>query len=206
MPAKVIRRWMVAVSICVAVGVGYTWVAWQTPVNRDLLVSEEVCVVAPPTPFDPAWGIGLHDARPVPVDARCPVCGMFPAKSLEWAAQVVFQDGATQFFDSPLSLFIYLQDVGRYTAGRQASDIAAHFVSDSAKGGWLPAQQAFYVSGSTALGPMRAGNLPAFSSSDTAKQFAAARGGKVLAVDQISPPLLDALNGKKRHVHIKGTV
>lgn len=206
MPAKEIRRWMVAAIICVAVGVGYAWVAWQTPVNRDLLVSEEVCVVAPPTAFDPAWGIGIHDPRSVPMDARCPVCGMFPAKSLDWAAQVVFQDGATQFFDSPLSLFIYLQDVGRYTAGRQASDIAAYFVTDSTKGGWLPAPHAFYVSGSNALGPMRAGNLPAFSSSDAANQFAVARGGKVLALDQISPTLLDALNGKKRHVHVEGAV
>lgn len=180
--------------------------AWQAPVSQNLLASEEFCVVAPPTPFDPAWGVGLLDARPVPVDARCPVCGMFPAKAPEWAAQVIFKDGATQFFDSPLSLLIYLQDVSRYTAGRQSSNIAAEFVSDSAKGGWIPAQHAFYVSGSNSLGPMRAGNLPAFSSAEAAMQFAAARGGKVLPANQISPPLLDALNGKKRHAHVEGAV
>jgi copper chaperone NosL len=208
MPAAVAHRWFSGAFICAAVGVGYALVAWQVPatVSRDLLVTEEVCVVAPLTPFDPAWGIGLHVARPVPLDARCPVCGMFPAKSREWAAQVIFQDGATQFFDSPLSLFIYLQDVGRYTAGRQSSDIAADFVSDSANGGWIPAQHASYVSGSNALGPMRAGNLPAFSNPEAAGQFAAERGGKVLAADQISKPLLEALSGKKRHSHVEGAV
>jgi nitrous oxide reductase accessory protein NosL len=53
---------------------------------------------------------------------------------------------------------------------------------------------------------MRAGNLPAFSSAEAATQFAAARGGKVLPANQISPPLLDALNGKKRHAHVEGAV
>lgn len=161
----------------------------------------EVCVVAPPQAYDPGSGLGLHEARPVPADARCPVCGMYPARASAWAAQVIFRNGDTQFFDSPLTLFIYLQDVGRYTRGRRADEIAASFVSDADSGRWLPAGSALYVSGSDASGPMRAGNLPAFASPLAAQRFSAARGGSVLTASQISPPLLQALNGARRHPH-----
>ena len=176
---------------------------WRT-VSADaalLAAAGEFCMVAPPTPYDPKSGLGLHDARPVPADARCPVCGMFPARSPDWAAQIIFHNGDTQFFDSPLTLFLYLQDVGRYTRGRQASEIAASYVKDVISGAWISAHEAFYVSGSNALGPMRAGNLPAFASAAAARRFASARGGAILEARQISPHLLHGLNGERHHAH-----
>nr|WP_295083648.1 nitrous oxide reductase accessory protein NosL [uncultured Roseateles sp.] len=157
----------------------------------------EVCVVAPPTPYDPASGLALLAPRPVPVDARCPVCGMYPARSREsarWAAQVIFDNGDAQFFDSPLSLFIYLQNVGRYTRGRDASEIAASYVSDAGSGAWLAADAAVYVQGSTATGPMRAGNLPAFADATAAQRFARERGGRLLRSSEIGPELLRRLD------------
>ena len=166
-----------------------------------LAAAGEVCVVAPPTPYDPKSGLGLHAPRSVPADARCPVCGMYPARAREWAAQVIFDNGDTQFFDSPLSLFIYLQDVGHYTRGRQVSEIAASYVSDADSGAWIRATDAVYVSGSSTVGPMRAGNLPAFSSAAGAQRFASARGGLLLEARQISPQLLQDLNGRRRHAH-----
>lgn len=176
---------------------------WRTksPDGALLAAAGEVCVVAPPITYDPKLGLGLHEPRPVPADARCPVCGMFPARSPEWAAQVIFDNGDTQFFDSPLTLFIYLQDVGRYTRGRKASEIAASYVSDANSGVWISAPDAVYVSGSAAVGPMRAGNLPAFSSAAAAQRFASARGGVLLDAMQISPQLLQDLNGERRHAH-----
>jgi len=176
---------------------------WRSQSSNDavLVATDEVCVVAPPVPHDPKSGLGLHAPRPVPADARCPVCGMYPARSPEWAAQVIFDNGDTQFFDSPLSLFTYLHDVGRYTAGRQASDIAASFVTDTSNGAWIRAKDAVYVSGSNAVGPMRAGNFPAFASVAAAQGFASSRGGVLLSAGEISPQLLQNLNGERRHVH-----
>lgn len=191
---------------CLAVLVlagGLLLAPWRTPSPQDGALADagEVCVVAPPTPYDRALGLGLHAPRPVPADARCPVCGMYPARSPDWAAQVIFGNGDTQFFDSPLSLFTYLQDVGRYTAGRQASDIAASFVTDASSGAWISAPDALYVSGSNAVGPMRAGNFVPFSSRAAAQRFADARGGALLSAGQISPKLLQELNGERRHSH-----
>ncbi len=196
------RQWLVTGGLAL-VGVGAALIVLQKAPSEAprLAASGDYCVVAPLLPFDPASGIGLLAPRSIPSDARCPVCGMFPARSPEWAAQVIFDDGATQFFDSPLSLFTYLQDVGRYTAGRQLADIAVRYVRDSVSEDWIDADLAFYVHGSDAVGPMRAGNLPAFHSRASAQQFASRRGGQVLDVEQISPTVLQALGGTSRHLH-----
>ena len=80
---------------------------------------------------------------------------------------------------------------GFYSAEDADSQIAADR-PDHAEG-------AFYVHGSDARGPMRAGNLPAFATPAAAQEFAARRGGKVLAFAQISPALLAQLAGSKGH-------
>lgn len=183
-------------------------VLWNLPVVRIALsfgaapeIETDVCVVAPPTPYNPASGLPLQAARPVPADVRCPVCGMYPARSPDWAAQVIFANGDAQFFDSPLSLFMYLGDVARYSPGRSADEIVAHYVTDVPSRSWVDARSAFYVNGSTAKGPMRAGNLPAFASQDAARQFAVQRGGKVLAYADVDAGLVAQLGGQGVHAH-----
>ena len=161
----------------------------------------DFCLVAPPTPYDPASGVTLNAARPVPAGARCPVCGMFPARAPAWAAQVIFANGDAQFFDSPLSLFRYLNDVARFSPGRKADDIVVRYVTDAPSRSWVEARSAFYVTGSTAKGPMRSGNLPAFASQEAARQFAAQRGGKVLAYADVNAGLVAQLGGTGGHAH-----
>lgn len=187
---------------------------WSVPAVRKALAPQaapapepDVCIVAPPTRYDPASGLPPTAARAIPADARCPVCGMFPARSREWAAQVIFDNGDAQFFDSPLSLFMYLQDVARYSPGRSAGSIVAHYVTDASApagdGGarWIDALGAYYVHGSSARGPMRAGNLPAFATREAAQAFAAQRGGTVLAFGAIDAALVVELAGRGGHVH-----
>lgn len=159
----------------------------------------DFCVVAPPTPYDPALGLPLSAARVVPAGARCPVCGMYPARSPEWAGQVIFANGDAQFFDSPVSLLIYLNDVPRYSAGRTANDIVARYVTDVSSKGWIDAGAAFYVQGSNALGPMRTGNLPAFATRHAAEQFAQQRGGEVRVLGAIDAQMLLQMSTRHRH-------
>jgi hypothetical protein len=45
----------------------------------------------------------------VPAEARCPVCGMYPARFPAWAAQVHLRDGSIRFFDSPVEFFRWLR-------------------------------------------------------------------------------------------------
>lgn len=195
--------WAMAVVAVLAAMVWWSLPAIQTALAPEAapVLDPDVCVVAPPTPYDPASGLPLQAARPVPADVRCPVCGMYPARAPDWAAQVIFLNGDAQFFDSPLSLFMYLNDVARYSPGRSADDIVARYVTDVSSKSWADAGSAFYVHGSSAKGPMRAGNLPAFASRGAAQQFAAQRGGEVRAFGAIDPALVEQLGGQASHNH-----
>ncbi len=150
--------------------------------------SADRCVSAPPFPYDAASGLPPEAPRPVPQAARCPVCGMFPARAPRWAAQAHFDDGAALFFDSPLMLMLWLQAVPRHSPGRRADEVRALWVQDHQSGAWLPAQAAHYVAGSRALGPMRNGNLLPFASAAAALAFARQRGGQVLGFEAAREP------------------
>ena len=177
-----------------------TWRSAQVPTPALVADMEaDFCVVAPPTPYDPALGLALTAARAVPVGARCPVCGMYPARSPDWAGQIIFSNGDAQFFDSPVSLLLFLNDVPRYSAGRSSDDIVARYVTDVTSKEWIDAGAAFYVYGSNAMGPMRAGNLPAFAQRSAAEAFAQRRGGTVHTLGAIDAPMLQTMSTLHQH-------
>jgi nitrous oxide reductase accessory protein NosL len=160
---------------------------------------DDYCIVAPAIPHDPASGIPLLAPKPVPQDARCPVCGMYPARFEKWAAQVIYKDGASHFFDSPVNLHVFLADVSRYTTAYTQADIHASFVTDVVSGVWLEVSTAWYVLGSNALGPMRDGNLPAFATHKSALAFAQAQGGTVMIASDVTLDHLHTLIPSTRH-------
>ncbi|MDI3515339.1 MAG: copper chaperone NosL [Rhodocyclaceae bacterium] len=170
--------------------------------------AEDVCVVNParvtaPHAFDPASGLGIHDARPIPADARCPVCGMYPARFPRWAAQIIFTDGAAHFFDSPVDLFMFLDDPARFGSARAPTDAAAIYVADFRSGAWLPARQAVFVRDSQTRGPMRGPDLPAFADAAAAQAFIAEQGGQSLSFAQIDAGVVSGLRDANhaRHMH-----
>lgn len=194
-----------AAGLALLLGLGGLWLNLGGG-ETEAALEPDVCIVAPPTPYDSASGLPMHAARPVPADVRCPVCGMFPARAPDWAAQVIFDNGDAQFFDSPLSLFMYLQDVERYSPGRSAAQIIARYVTDVPSRQWVDAGSAWFVHGSTAKGPMRAGNLPAFATREDAQAFAQRRGGSVLPFGAIDAALIAPLAGQGGHDHaVHGT-
>lgn len=202
------RRRLLAAGLAASglLGAGLLWARQRSPATAAALPVDDFCVLAPPLAYEPGSGLGLLQARPIPADARCPVCGMFPARAPEWAAQLIFSDGATQFFDSPVSMLIYLQDVGRYARGRSVTEVAARYVRDAVgnraqPGAWLDAGQAVFVSGSDALGPMRAGNLPAFADRAAAEAFAQRRGGQALRLAEVPRSLLKQLDPRAHLGH-----
>lgn len=163
--------------------------------------NNELCIVAPATPYDPAAGQPMHAARPVPAGARCPVCGMYPARYPNWAAQVIFRDGAAHYFDSPVNLFDFLHKVSRYDRRYAFEDVAVSYVRDLESGQWVEAGQAFFVHGSEITGPMRNADLPAFASRAAADGFIRSRGGQVLTFTQVTPELIRSLGSNAPHRH-----
>ena len=192
------RRWLWLGGGVVAAGIiGFAARRWWQPSADE--PPAEFCVVSPALPYDAASGLAPDLPRPVPADARCPVCGMYPARSPRWAAQALYRDGHVHFFDSPIDLFQFMADVPRYSPGRSASDILSTWVTDAPSSRWVAAEQAWYVHGSDALGPMRMGDLPAFASRDEAAGFARQRGGQVLAHDAITPAIVKSLSVERSH-------
>lgn len=203
MPAPALSAGIGFVIVALMVSILSAGIAWQarTRAPAVLMPTGEVCLVAPSLPYDPAGGLDRFAARPVPADARCPVCGMFPARAPRWAAQLIYRDGDVHFFDSPLSLYLFLQDVPRHASGRSRADVVVQFVTDIDGSGWIAAQGAYYVSGSSDMGPMRAGNLPAFATLAGAQAFASARGGRVVTASQIDAAMLRPLDTRSAHRH-----
>lgn len=201
------RRWLLlgmGASSLVATGAGL----WLTRNRTDVqtMPGDDICIVAPTHAYDPASGLPMTAPREVPAQARCPVCGMYPARHRRWAAQVIFQDGDVQFLDSPLSLFQYLQQVSRYTPGRHASHIAAVYVSDQDSGQWLEVDEAVFVHGSSLMGPMRSGNLPAFASEAQAQAFINLRGGFTMTAARLRQRLPEDLQALTPHVHDRSSL
>lgn len=164
-------------------------------------VANDLCIVAPATPHDPASATDLRAPMAIPAAARCPVCGMYPVRYPRWAAQVRFRDGAAHFFDSPVDLFAFLQRVERHDRRYTATDVAVSFVTDFATGQWTGARHAYFVAGSSLLGPMRAADLPAFARRASAEALVRQRGGRVLAYAEITPALIRSLNRNLHHRH-----
>ena len=84
---------------------------------------------------------------------------------------------------------------------RMADAIVARYVTDTDTGGWLNAQEAVYVTGSSAMGPMRAGNLPAFAHAEAAQEFVQQRGGRAVPFGAIDVALLRRLAPNLRADH-----
>lgn len=164
-------------------------------------VTSEMCIEATVTPYDPASGQAMHAAKSIPVEARCPVCGMYPARTPRWAAQIVFRDGASHFFDSPIDLFVVLQGTDRTNLHLAQEDIAVSYVTDFETRHWIEAQHAFFVQGSAIPGPMRNADLPAFSTRESALVFVRNQGGKVLAFNQVGPEVVRSMSRNTHHRH-----
>ena len=57
------------------------------------------------------------------------------------------------------------------------------------------------MAGSEVMGPMRAGNFPAFSRIEDAQDFAKKRGGTVIKADKIRAQSLQTLHRSRQHLH-----
>lgn len=188
-----------------AAGAALFWSHSKSAANAFVPPAEDICVVTPARvteahAYDPASGLTMYDARPIPADARCPVCGMYPARYPRWAAQIIFEDGAAHFFDSPVDLFMFLEAPERFGTTRTAAEARAIYVADYRSGAWLSAREAVFVIDSAARGPMRGPDLPAFADAAAAGAFAAAQGGRALRYEEVDSTLIAGLRDAN-HAH-----
>ncbi len=141
----------------------------------------------------PVLAADEYAPKPISQTERCPVCGMYPANYPKWHSQIVFKDGEHSSFDSPMDMFRFLNDMQKFDKRHGSADIGKIYVLDYEKRTWLEARRAFFVSGSSADGPMGA-DLPAFASKEHAIRFTKKSGGQVLSFEQITPMVINGMH------------
>jgi copper chaperone NosL len=131
-------------------------------------------------------------ANDITAKSRCPVCGMFVAKYPDWVTQIRHADGTVQVFDGVKDMLAYYFEPAQF-GGPGRESVQEIWVKDYYTLEWLDARHAFYVIGSDTYGPMGHEFIP-FSSPEAATNFRQDHHGeKVLAFDDISQALVEAL-------------
>jgi nitrous oxide reductase accessory protein NosL len=133
-------------------------------------------------------------ALQVPAGAKCPVCGMFVAKSPDWVANVRFKDGTISYYDGPKDMFSHYFDAARYAPGKSQADFVALAVKEYYSLTFIDARAAFFVAGSDVYGPM-GGELIPFLTEQDAKSFKLDHKGKrILRFNEITRQIIKTLN------------
>lgn len=140
------------------------------------------------------YGTALWAApvAPGPKD-KCPVCGMFVKKYPSWVATVEFSTGSPAHFDGAKDMFIYLQNLPRYTPGRTTAMIRALWVKDYYSLTPIDAQKAYYVIGSKVYGPMGHELIPFLRQTDAQEFLLDHQGKRVIRYPEVNPALLKTL-------------
>jgi copper chaperone NosL len=123
---------------------------------------------------------------------RCPVCGMTANSNDDWAAEIYYSDGTKIIFESMADLLLFYTAPTEYKASELQKDpanVTRTAVKDHKTKQVIDARDATLVYESRVQGPMGPDCIP-FSSSDEAREFAAANGGRVVGFHDISQQML----------------
>jgi len=83
---------------------------------------------------------------------ECPLCGMFPARYIEFQCQVIFEDGSYEAFDSPAGLLVYLLFPDKTGIPHQLP-LKVYF-RDFTSREWIDSASTHFVVGTEVMGPM----------------------------------------------------
>ena len=143
--------------------------------------------------------VSAGEKKPVTPSAKdkCPVCGMFVAKYPDFAAEIIFRDGSTYFFDGVKDMFKFYFNLATYDKSKKIADIDAIYVTDYYDLKWIDGFKAFYVEGSDVYGPMGRELIP-FEKKEGAEQFMIDHIGKsLLKFDEITSDVIKNLDRGK---------
>ncbi len=125
---------------------------------------------------------------------RCPVCGMYVAKYVDWHGTVVFDDSTRAVMGGPKDLFKYYLDIGKYNPSKSRERVTAITVKDYYAKTIVDARQAYYVVWSDVYGPMGHEPIP-FEKEIDAKEFLREHHGKkILRFKDITPEVIWSLD------------
>ena len=140
-----------------------------------------------------SWAGGPKMVNPAPRD-RCPVCGMFVAKFPDFAAEVVFRDKSSAFFDGTVDLFKYYFNIKKYNPTKTIHQIEAIYVTDYYGLAAIDGFRAYYVSGSDVYGPMGKELIPFKEKTDAEEFMRDHRGNALLGFSEVTESVIRDLD------------
>ncbi len=139
-----------------------------------------------------AGAAGKPQPQVIPEQMSCGVCGMYPARFPVWQTQIIFKDGKMVPFDGCKDMFKYLMNMAAFNKEQTRVAVAAIWVKRHDNAAWTDGERAFYVLGSSVMGPMGA-ELVAFDNVVAAKDFQAKNGGMVKRFPEITMDMVSKL-------------
>jgi copper chaperone NosL len=139
------------------------------------------------------FGYAGEPVKP-PKEVKCPVCGMFVAKYLDWVGQIHFKDGSVEFFDGAKDLFKYYLDMKKYHSARTQKEIVAIYVTEYYDLRSIDARKAFFVVGSEVYGPMGRELISLTTRQDAEGFLKDHKGRLILRFEDITPKLIVTLD------------
>ncbi|HEX8183156.1 MAG TPA: nitrous oxide reductase accessory protein NosL [Blastocatellia bacterium] len=136
--------------------------------------------------------------EPVKADATsgvCPVCRMNVKISDAWASEIYYSNGTKLMFESPGDMMAFYSAPENYKVPEAAKDrsmIEKIVVKDYQTKDDIDARKAKLVYKSKVEGPMGPDFLP-FSKREDAESFVAANGGTVVALNEVTPEMVQNL-------------
>ncbi len=157
-----------------------------------LLLAATIGCAAPGGRTAGADQAAVMQAMDIQENVSCGRCGMYPAQYPRWQAQIIFKDGSMTPFDGCKCLFNFLFAMDKYDKNHSRDDVSVAWVKDFNSGAWLDADAAYYVVGSSMMGPMGKELIP-FAAKAAAMSFQGEQGGAMMRYGEISPAVLESL-------------
>jgi nitrous oxide reductase accessory protein NosL len=136
--------------------------------------------------------VAVKQPMEIPENVPCGKCAMYPAQYPRWQAQIIFKDGSMTPFDGCKCLYNFLFAMDKFDQNHSRDDVEVAWVKDFDSSTWIKATDAFYVVGSSMMGPMGKELIP-FADGAAALKFKQEQGGTVMAYGEITPDVLKTL-------------
>ena len=117
---------------------------------------------------------------------KCPVCGMFVAKYPQWVGVIVLKDRKPFYFDGAKDLFKFHFDPAAFAPDVSGDQITAAYVTEYYDLKLIPAEKAWYVSGSDVFGPMGKELIPFARKEDAETFMKDHQGEELLTFEQVT--------------------
>ena len=115
----------------------------------------------------------------VPLDAKCPVCGMFVVKYPEWAANIVTNKGHAHYFDGVKDMMKFYFEPSKFNHNHSQDELTKLYITDYYSLEMVDAKKCFFVLGSNIFGPMGHELVP-FKNEMDAVEFSKFHSGKAI--------------------------